>query len=153
MQVGGEAKVQMGNIALMRITTVCVTALVLAPGAARQAVSADFEVARPHVPRNAGASIRGRVVLAKCSSPLHGYISCRAQPLDTAVIVTRVEVDGSVWHRRIITDRTGRFRIKVTPKRYYVLSALPPVPGMHTEPLELTVPPEGVSASIRVEED
>jgi hypothetical protein len=128
-------------------------ALVLAIGVPRQAVSADFEVTRPHAPKHVSASIRGQVVLARCSSPLHDYISCRSKPLDTAVIVTKIEVDGSVWHRQLMTDRKGRFRIKVVPKRYYVLSALPPVPGMHTEPIELTVPPEGVVTTIRVFED
>src|SRR5215208_7404438 len=112
-------------------------ALVLAIGASQHAVSADFEVTRPPVAKNAAVTIRGQVVLARCSSPLHGYISCRSKPLDTAVIVTKVEVDGSVWHRRVATDSNGRFRIKVTPKRYYVLAALPPMPGMHTEPVEL----------------
>lgn len=128
-------------------------ALVLAVGASQHAVSADFEVTRPHLAKNAPASIRGQVVLARCSSPLHGYISCRSKPLDTAVVVTMVEVDGSVWHGRVMTDRKGRFRIKVHPKRYYVLSALPPMPGTHTEPVELTVPPEGVTTTIRVFEN
>jgi hypothetical protein len=48
-------------------------ALVLAIGASEHAVSADFEVTRPPVAKNASASIRGQVVLARCSSPLHGY--------------------------------------------------------------------------------
>jgi hypothetical protein len=128
-------------------------ALVLAIGAP-PSIAADFEVTRPAAHyKNAFANIRGRVVLVRCSSPPHGYISCRSKPLYTAVIVTKIDVDGSVWHRRVLTDRKGRFGIKVAPERYYVLSALPPVPGMHTEPVELTVPPQGVATTIRVDED
>lgn len=96
------------------------------------------------------AQIRGRVVKASCARTHSGYFSCRTHPYCTMVVVTHVRIDGSVSHRRVVTDRKGRFRITVPSKSYFVLAALPPEPGMHTEPLELTVPPEGVSATIRV---
>ena len=96
------------------------------------------------------AQIRGRVVKASCARTHTGYLSCHTHAYSTIVVVTRVRIDGSVSHRRVVTDRKGRFRITVPSKSYYVLAAMPPEPGMHTEPLELTVPPEGVSATIRV---
>jgi hypothetical protein len=96
------------------------------------------------------AQIHGRVVKTACARTHAGYFSCRTHPYCTMVVVTHVRIDGSVSHRRVVTDRKGRFRITVPSKSYYVLAAMPPEPGMHTEPLELTVPPEGVSATIRV---
>jgi len=96
------------------------------------------------------AQARGRVVKIVCSNPPSGYIACRSRPLQTTVDVVAVEVDGSVSKRSVTTNRAGRFRIKLAP-RYYVFAARPPELGMPTEPVEITVPPEGVTVTLRVD--
>jgi hypothetical protein len=44
----------------------------------------------------------------------------------------------------------GRFTVKIVPNRYYLFAALPPVLGAPTEPVEITVPPEGTTIELRV---
>ncbi len=96
------------------------------------------------------AQARGRVVKIVCSNPTSGYIICRSRPLRTTVDVVAVEVDGSVSKRSVTTNRAGRFSIKLAA-RYYVFAARPPELGMPTEPIEITVPPEGVTLTLRVD--
>jgi hypothetical protein len=84
-----------------------------------------------------------------CSNPPSGYIACRSRPLQTAVDVVLVEVDGSVSRRSVFTNRAGRFRLKVAPNRYYVFEPRPPVLGMPTEAVEITIPPEGTTITLR----
>src|SRR4051794_4414510 len=79
------------------------------------------------------AQIHGRVVRTACTPGKHGYLSCHSRPCSTMVVVTHVRVDGSVSHRRVATDRRGRFRIGVPANEYFVLAALPREPGTHTE--------------------
>jgi hypothetical protein len=110
--------------------------------------SADFEI--DHLDDLLGATVRGRVVEVMCSNPPSGYIACRSRPLQTAVDVVLVEVDGSVSRRSVFTNRAGRFRLKVAPNRYYVFEPRPPVLGMPTEAVEITIPPEGTTITLRV---
>jgi hypothetical protein len=113
--------------------------------------AADFEIGGwENAP---AANVRGRVVEIVCSFPPSGYLACRSRPLQTTVDVVLIEVDGSVSRQSVFTNRAGRFKLKVAPNRYYVFAPRPPVLGMLTEPVEITVPPEGVAITLRVEDN
>jgi hypothetical protein len=114
------------------------------------AQAADFEI--DALEKAFTANVRGRVVEIVCSYPPSGYVSCRSRPLQTTVDVNLIEVDGSVSRRSLSTNRAGRFSLRVAPNRYYVFAPRPPEVGMLTEPVEITVPPEGVTMTLRVED-
>ena len=97
----------------------------------------------------AGA-VRGKVVKITCSTSRSGYIGCRSRPLPTTMDVTLVEVDGSVSTRSLTTNRSGHFSVKLR-SGYYLFAARPPELGMPTEPVEVTIPPQGSTITLKVD--
>jgi hypothetical protein len=95
-------------------------------------------------------SVRGKVVTVSCSFARSGYVNCRSTPLQTTVDVAFIEVDGSVSRRSIATNRSGHFRLKLA-SGYYEFAPRPPELGMQTTPVEITVPPEGVAITLKVD--
>ena len=72
------------------------------------------------------------------------------RPLPTAIDIALVEVDGSVSRRRVNTNRSGRFSVKLR-FGYYLFVARPSEFGMPTEPLEVTIPPQGTTITLKVD--
>lgn len=96
------------------------------------------------------AQVRGRVVKVVCSGLTSLYITCRSRPLRTTVDVASVKVDGSVSRRRVSTNRAGRFSIRLA-SGYYEFEARPPRLGMPSMPVEVTVPPQGTTITLKVD--
>jgi hypothetical protein len=94
--------------------------------------------------------VRGRVLSIRCPGPTAKYFACSKRALEARVDVIALKVDGSVAGRSISTTRAGRFRVSLTPG-YYVFWARPPRPGMSSMPVQITVPPEGTTINLEVE--
>jgi hypothetical protein len=94
--------------------------------------------------------VRGRVVSIRCPGPTAKYFACSKRALEARVDVVALNVDGSVAGRSVSTNRAGRFRVSLAPG-YYVFWARPPRPGMSSMPVQITVPPEGTTITIEVE--
>jgi hypothetical protein len=97
-------------------------------------------------------SVRGRVVTVACSFSSAGYLRCRSRPLQTVVDIAFIEVDGSVARRSVATNRWGRFSVRL-PSGYYEFARRPPELGTQTTPVEITVPPEGVAVTLKVDSE